>query len=372
MDFGAALVCLALIATLPMSLSNPTPLLSEDDEEVLLSESVAVVDYQDPPPHYRPVREHDPANDFDSALSARAGPPPLMSLSGKRNDLLATMYLSVDRDHDCQPMSRKAARMCAQFGYNMTRVPNLLNHQTQVEAYQQLVGYKELLRSNCAQDLLFLLCSYHLPSCQGTRKQIMTETTSVGDVALVTPCRGLCERVRDSCLPLLQRYGYDWPWSMQCDRLQTEPLMTEPQSRQLVACVNTPPPKQAGDSTAPEEAVTEQPAPEQETRKCITVSSAHTSVAVVIGYQYMYIHVLQWVCNRSTLWTALWTKCMCGGHVGFRHCGWNALIPIIVLAWTGFQGMDMYRLLSTEPRLPCWLSGSTFLRPTNTTSIPFA
>eukprot|EP00117_Sycon_ciliatum_P011209 scpid66776/ scgid12789/ Frizzled-10; FzE7 len=246
-----------VIASFVCSQAAPTETASED---VLQLAAIPTIDYREAPVHIRPVREHDvdPDQTLDSALGAQAqhgnveGIPPdgydtaLSGVEHRPTNLLATSYLALDRPTKCVPMSSKSVSMCGRFNYTMTRMPNLLNHQNQVEAYAQLVGYRELIASNCSQNLLFLLCTFHLPSCQDTGGASLSAQAAatggvIAHVALVTPCRGLCESVRQQCTPVMRRYGFDWPWTLQCERLQSEPSFVEPQSEELVACVEQPP-----------------------------------------------------------------------------------------------------------------------------------
>ena len=102
--------------------------------------------------------------------------------------LLAEEILNVDRPLKCQRMKTNYGRMCERFGYNMTRMPNLLNHQKQREAFAHLQGYSHLIESQCSSELSFLLWTFHFPMCS-------IEEDPSSALALMTPCRGLCERV---------------------------------------------------------------------------------------------------------------------------------------------------------------------------------
>lgn len=97
--------------------------------------------------------------------------------------------------------------MCRGIGYNMTSMPNQLNHETQEEAGMEVHQFWPLVEINCSADLKFFLCSVYTPICIEEYQRPLQA------------CRSVCERARDGCLPLMQRYGFLWPEKMQCDKL---------------------------------------------------------------------------------------------------------------------------------------------------------
>lgn len=97
--------------------------------------------------------------------------------------------------------------MCRGIGYNMTSMPNQLNHETQEEAGMEVHQFWPLVEINCSADLKFFLCSVYTPICiEEYQKPLQA-------------CRSVCERARDGCLPVMQRYGFVWPEKMHCDKL---------------------------------------------------------------------------------------------------------------------------------------------------------
>lgn len=73
--------------------------------------------------------------------------------------------------------------------------------QFQVHQYWPLVEIK------CSADLKFFLCSVYTPIC-------------IEDYAKPLPaCRSVCERARAGCAPLMQKYGFQWPERMACEKL---------------------------------------------------------------------------------------------------------------------------------------------------------
>lgn len=41
----------------------------------------------------------------------------------------------------------------------------------------------------------------------------------------ISPCKSLCESVRDSCAPIMSCYGYPWPEILRCDKYPADHLM---------------------------------------------------------------------------------------------------------------------------------------------------
>ncbi|XP_065196673.1 secreted frizzled-related protein 3-like [Sycon ciliatum] len=149
---------------------------------------------------------------------------------------LAEEFLAADRPLKCQRMKNRFGKICSSYGYNMTMMPNLLNHQRQKEAYAHFQGYARLLESRCSPDLPFLLCAFHFPMCSDAGR---SDATSAFAPDLIVPCRGLCERVRDSCLPTMAQHGFFWPEQMQCEKLQIKPLVRTREGERI-ACVDRP------------------------------------------------------------------------------------------------------------------------------------
>nr|XP_033320886.1 frizzled-2-like isoform X1 [Megalopta genalis]XP_033320887.1 frizzled-2-like isoform X1 [Megalopta genalis] len=99
--------------------------------------------------------------------------------------------------------------MCRGIGYNLTAMPNELNHDTQEEAGMEVHQFWPLVEIKCSPDLKFFLCSMYTPIC-------------LPEYAKPLPaCRTVCERARAGCAPLMQQYGFSWPERMACERLPT-------------------------------------------------------------------------------------------------------------------------------------------------------
>ena len=103
----------------------------------------------------------------------------------------------------CEPITIK---LCQDVGYNLTRMPNLVGHELQKDAELQLQTFTPLIQFGCSSQLLFFLCSVYAPYC--------TEKTDVPVMA----CRPMCERVRAKCEPVLNKFNYPWPASLNCSQ----------------------------------------------------------------------------------------------------------------------------------------------------------
>ncbi|KAJ8016337.1 hypothetical protein DPEC_G00006140 [Dallia pectoralis] len=90
------------------------------------------------------------------------------------------------------------------------RIPNLLGHESPGEAVQQSASWLPLLARECHPDARMFLCSLFAPICLDR---------------FVSPCRSLCESVRDSCAPIMACYGYPWPDILRCDKFPDDHLM---------------------------------------------------------------------------------------------------------------------------------------------------
>lgn len=97
--------------------------------------------------------------------------------------------------------------MCRGIGYNLTSMPNELNHDTQEEAGLEVHQFWPLVEIRCSADLKFFLCSMYAPIC-------------IEDYHKPLPaCRSVCERAKAGCEPLMQQYGFQWPERMACEKL---------------------------------------------------------------------------------------------------------------------------------------------------------
>lgn len=96
--------------------------------------------------------------------------------------------------------------LCHGIGYRQMRIPNLLGHDTLREAQQQSAAWLPLVSKLCHRDTKKFLCSLFAPVC-------LPELSGP-----VSPCRSLCEAVRDGCVPVMSAFGFPWPEMFNCTR----------------------------------------------------------------------------------------------------------------------------------------------------------
>lgn len=97
--------------------------------------------------------------------------------------------------------------MCQDMPYNLTRMPNVMGHSDQSEAAIPVHEFLPLVEFGCSRHLKFFLCSLYAPMC--------TEQVDVP----IPSCQSICEQVKASCLPVLERFSFNWPPMFNCSTL---------------------------------------------------------------------------------------------------------------------------------------------------------
>lgn len=110
------------------------------------------------------------------------------------------------RPAKCEPIT---IPMCQGIGYNMTRMPNFMNYESQEEANIKLNEFAPLVEYGCDVHLRFFLCSLYVPMC--------AEQVS----ATIPACRPMCEQARQRCSPIMEQFSFGWPDSLDCSKLPT-------------------------------------------------------------------------------------------------------------------------------------------------------
>ena len=127
----------------------------------------------------------------------------------------------------CQPIE---IPLCRDIQYNETIMPNLLNHMTQDEAGLEVHQFFPLVKVQCSRYLKFFLCSMYVPVCTVLEKAI-------------PPCKSLCIEARKGCEELMNKFGFQWPDSLACDRFPEKGLCVGENRTNTSSPTTTTPPK---------------------------------------------------------------------------------------------------------------------------------
>ncbi|KAG8264656.1 Secreted frizzled- protein 5 [Homalodisca vitripennis] len=119
---------------------------------------------------------------------------------------LGLAYYRAPQQHTCVDIPRNLS-LCREIGYDKMRLPNLLEHDTVLEATQQAVSWVPLQNVHCDADTQLFLCSLFSPVCLDHP---------------IYPCRSLCEKVRRGCEGRMRTYGFPWPEMFHCDKFPVD------------------------------------------------------------------------------------------------------------------------------------------------------
>nr|ABY85212.1 secreted frizzled-related protein 1 [Schmidtea mediterranea]AQT19786.1 hypothetical protein Smed-sfrp1 [Schmidtea mediterranea] len=97
--------------------------------------------------------------------------------------------------------------LCSNVGYRLMVLPNYIQHESIEEAAQHSKVWMGLVNTQCHVDIKKFICSLYAPVCISNQRN-----------QKVPPCRELCVTVKESCLPSMKMYGFDWPTIMKCSK----------------------------------------------------------------------------------------------------------------------------------------------------------
>lgn len=106
---------------------------------------------------------------------------------------------------NCKPIP-SSLLLCRGIEYQNMRLPNLLGHESLQEVLEQASTWIPLVQKQCHSDTRKFLCSLFAPVCIDDLDEI------------IQPCRSLCEKVKDSCAPVMSAFGFPWPDMLDCTR----------------------------------------------------------------------------------------------------------------------------------------------------------
>ena len=95
--------------------------------------------------------------------------------------------------------------LCKDLQYNETVMPNSLGHQKQEEAGLEVHQFFPLVKVQCSPYLKFFLCTIYVPVCTILEEAIL-------------PCKSLCVQSRSGCEAIMNKFGFVWPDSLNCDK----------------------------------------------------------------------------------------------------------------------------------------------------------
>lgn len=76
-----------------------------------------------------------------------------------------------------------------------------------------------------SNQVLFVPCHFTIDSNPFIYSVLPTFPLHLFFIRFISPCRSLCESVRDSCAPIMSCYGYPWPEILRCDQYPADHLM---------------------------------------------------------------------------------------------------------------------------------------------------
>ena len=108
----------------------------------------------------------------------------------------------------CEPITD--IDLCTHVGYENATFPNFRLHETQSEASSELRNFAPLIRLQCSNAIVHMLCAVYAPFCELRFPNFR-----------IRPCRSLCMHVRDGCEQNLLDFSLTWPPHLECDRYPT-------------------------------------------------------------------------------------------------------------------------------------------------------
>ncbi|CAH8536360.1 unnamed protein product [Schistosoma rodhaini] len=174
--------------------------------------------------------EWNPSNRLPSSSSIRSSTS--LSSSASISSILSPLSYSSDTNSyaywNCHTIPPNMT-LCKSVGYSRMVLPNFLNHESLREAIQQANVWIALVNTDCHPDIQRFLCSLYAPICLKSHQE-----------SKIPPCWELCNQVRNSCLPRMKLFGYDWPDIVNCQQFPrlVESMCIPPQEKSTaVTCV---------------------------------------------------------------------------------------------------------------------------------------
>ena len=104
----------------------------------------------------------------------------------------------------CQHFPKEKFELCKDMPYNSTLFPNILHNRNIEEAIKEMNVFTPMIKVACSDFLQTFLCSVYAPFCRDEVNGIMY------------PCRSICEKAKEGCSELMNRFKFNWPKHLDC------------------------------------------------------------------------------------------------------------------------------------------------------------
>ncbi|XP_067672449.1 frizzled-7-B-like [Haliotis asinina] len=95
--------------------------------------------------------------------------------------------------------------LCSKMTYNASSFPNAFGHVNAEEASMELHQFYPVVKVQCSDVMDVFLCSVYFPKCDPRTGNI-------------PPCRETCDSARLGCETLMNKFGFKWPNSLNCNK----------------------------------------------------------------------------------------------------------------------------------------------------------
>ncbi|CAC5410434.1 FZD1_7 [Mytilus coruscus] len=127
---------------------------------------------------------------------------------------IACFAVELDASNSCEKIT---IPMCKDgIGYRLTKFPNSLGHETQDDSGLEVHQFFPLVKFNCSPYLKQFLCELYAPKCNPANLLLTN-----------LPSRQFCEKARNGCASLWNRFGFYWPESLSCEKFSNESETTK-------------------------------------------------------------------------------------------------------------------------------------------------
>ncbi|XP_066916483.1 uncharacterized protein [Clytia hemisphaerica] len=110
---------------------------------------------------------------------------------------------TVSKPNQCQELIRthESSNVCNKLPYKYTSIGKSPYY---AKSFLEVQLYEPLFKTGCSDQMQNFICSYYFPKCELNK--------------VLPPCRELCEASRNGCSLLMQKYGFQLPEELKCDR----------------------------------------------------------------------------------------------------------------------------------------------------------